>query len=206
MIVGITKEEFFTDEVNQIIYWLTNGIDFIHIRKPNASVLEIKKILDVIPTHLHSRLTLHQHFSLLKDYNVGGIHFKESYRQKTAVEELDLWKKKGYRLSSSVHEIDELNQIPSIFDYLFLSPVFDSLSKKGYHANDEILRRMKKKCFPQHHIIALGGITPKTLSKLDGSTFKGVAILGYLWNTSSQEINIKAQELQSSWKILDLMP
>ncbi|WP_044204539.1 thiamine phosphate synthase [Flammeovirga sp. OC4] len=204
--IGITKESFYDAEVDQIICWLNNGIDIIHLRKPNVTEEEIKNLLEVIPTHFHSRITLHQHYTLSEKYNVGGIHFKESQRKELNTESLKVWKKKGLRLSSSVHQMDEIPEIPTLFNYLFLSPVFDSTSKIGYNSNKEILKRMKKERFPHHQIIALGGITPKTLSELDGSSFTGVAILGYLWNASSEEIKNKAFELQSSWKTLDLMP
>lgn len=206
MIVGITKEEFFSNEAYQIITWLENGIDIIHIRKPNASENEVRNLFEVIPIEYHSRLTLHQYFHLINEYNIGGIHFKESQRREYCKKELSSWKEKGLRISSSVHQMDEINKIPPLFDYLFLSPVFDSLSKKGYLANNEILTRMKKERFPHQQIIALGGITPKTLLLLDGSSFIGGAILGYLWDASSKEINNKVYELQSSWKTLDLMP
>ncbi|WP_172826904.1 thiamine phosphate synthase [Flammeovirga sp. SJP92] len=204
--IGLTKESFYNSEVDQIICWLNNGIDIIHLRKPNATEEEIKNLLEVIPTHFHSRITLHQHYTLSEKYNVGGIHFKESQRKELNEATLKVWKKKGLRLSSSVHQMDEIPEIPTLFNYLFLSPVFDSTSKIGYNSNKEILKRMKKERFPHHQIIALGGITPKTLSELDGSSFTGAAILGYLWNASSEEIKNKAFELQSSWKTLDLMP
>ncbi|MBD0401653.1 thiamine phosphate synthase [Flammeovirga sp. EKP202] len=205
-IIGLTKESFYDSEADQIVRWLNNGIDIIHLRKPNATEEEIKNLLEIIPAHFHYRITIHQHYHLTKEYNVGGIHFKESQRKELKLEALKDWKKKGLRLSSSVHQMDEISEIPTLFNYLFLSPVFDSTSKIGYNSNKEILKRMKKERFPHHQIIALGGITPKTLSMLDGSSFTGVAILGYLWNASSAEIKNKAFELQSSWKTLDLMP
>ncbi|MBB6462959.1 thiamine phosphate synthase [Flammeovirga kamogawensis] len=206
MLIGITKEDFFTDEAQLICFWLDNGIDIIHIRKPNATKEEISTLLNVIPIIYHKKLTLNQHFDLTYQFNVGGIHFKESMRQATKLKNLEQWKSKGLRLSSSVHQMDEIPQIPTAFDYLFLSPVFDSTSKKKYKSNTMLLERMKKERFELHQIVALGGITDKSLLQLDRSSFKGAAILGYLWETSLSNIKLKAEKLQTSWKTIVLSP
>ncbi|MBB3701454.1 thiamine phosphate synthase [Flammeovirga yaeyamensis] len=203
MLVGITKPTFFHDEAAQICFWLEHGIDVIHIRKPEASIKEIRMLLEVIPTAYFPQLTLHQHHDLVEEFNLGGVHFREPERIKISEDQLIYWKNRGKRLSSSVHQTEEIVYIPELFDYLFLSPVFDSISKKGYQSNKAILNTMKTSSFSRQ-MIALGGISPQTIPMLDGTSFNGAALLGYLWEDSSAKLLSKSTELLTTWRTLDL--
>ena len=83
-------------------------------------------------------------------------------------------------------------------DYCFLSPIFDSLSKKGYSAAfpAETLRRAGSEGIIDRHVYALGGITPERLPQLQEWGFGGAAMLGYLWEeTSPEKIKRRMQQL-----------
>ncbi|NLR93150.1 thiamine phosphate synthase [Flammeovirga agarivorans] len=206
MLIGITTPDFFEEEIHQILFWLENGIDILHIRKPNASEKEVEDFITSIPISYHNKITLHQYHHLVERFDLGGVHFRESDRRSTDKDVFNYWIEKKVRISSSVHDFDELSYLPNKFDYLFLSPVFDSISKEGYQANSSILKKMKENIISTQKIIALGGISPQTILSLKGSSFKGVALLGYLWATSSDQLISKAEQLLSSWKTIDLLP
>ncbi|OHX66949.1 thiamine phosphate synthase [Flammeovirga pacifica] len=203
MLVGITKPTFFSNEAEQICFWLSHGIDVMHLRKPNASIDEIEDLIKVIPTKYFPQITLHQYHELVEKYNLGGIHLREAERIKISEEQLIIWKNKGKRLSSSVHQVEKIVLVNELFDYLFLSPVFDSISKEGYTSNKAILETMKTNSFSRH-LIALGGISPLTIPNLKDTSFKGAALLGYLWEESPTKLLSKSTELLTSWKTLDL--
>jgi thiamine-phosphate pyrophosphorylase len=71
----------------------------------------------------------------------------------------------------------------NIYDYIFLSPVFDSISK-NYHKssfeNGEIENVLKSR---KQNIYALGGITPENAEKAFRMGFDGVGVLGYIWES-----------------------
>jgi thiamine-phosphate pyrophosphorylase len=83
------------------------------------------------------------------------------------------------------HSLKELEECKEEFDYAFLSPIFDSISKKNYKAafNEQelnyFLHNNKGK-----KIIALGGIDEQTIPKAMELGFAGVAVLGALWMSS----------------------
>ncbi len=67
-----------------------------------------------------------------------------------------------------------------VFNYTFLGPVFDSISKSGYGSalpDDFFLTKTQKKI----QVIALGGIDIANLDKVRKMNFDGAALLGTLW-------------------------
>mgnify|MGYP002427885852 FL=1 len=72
-------------------------------------------------------------------------------------------------------------------DYLFLSPIYDSISKTGYRAGyapDE-LREAFVQGIINPRIAALGGIRPEHLPALQEYGFGGAALLGYIWQSAT---------------------
>jgi thiamine-phosphate pyrophosphorylase len=68
-------------------------------------------------------------------------------------------------------------------DYLFLGPIFDSISKENYTSRfpESLLYDLKDKGVINEKIIALGGINKENMHKVKDYGFGGVAILGALW-------------------------
>lgn len=91
----------------------------------------------------------------------------------------------------STHSGNTLPINPTDWDFLLLGPVFDSISKAGY----------KGRHFSNipRNAIAIGGITPSNLEKLQQMGFYGAAMLGAIWQKPERavEVFIKAK---TSWK------
>tara|TARA_B100000809_G_scaffold266412_1_gene329022 strand:- start:2469 stop:2924 length:456 start_codon:yes stop_codon:yes gene_type:complete len=83
----------------------------------------------------------------------------------------------------SCHSFEEVEILDTKKEYCFLSPIFDSISKKGYKANfdTETLKAFLKK-ERQIKVIALGGLTEKNYSKVLELGFDGGAFLGSIWS------------------------
>jgi thiamine-phosphate pyrophosphorylase len=73
----------------------------------------------------------------------------------------------------------------NVFDYVFLSPVFDSISKPGYFRNDELgMMSDEWKALVKTKVIALGGIDASNIHKTKELGFDGAAVLGAVWGES----------------------
>lgn len=184
LLIGITEENFFENEAGLIACALENGIDRIHIRKPGAETGRVKALIESIPSGLHSRLVLHDFFSLCQSFTLGGVHLNS--RNPEAPEGF------ACNISRSCHSIGELNEARK-YGYVFLSPIFDSLSKQGYRAafTENILQEAAENGLIHPGVIALGGITPERMDTIRSYGFGGAAILGYLWKEKSREGMIK---------------
>lgn len=171
------------NEALRIAAMLDGGhIDRVHIRKPGLSIEVMRRLIADIPIELHSRLSIHSNPKLLMEYPFVGWHFSAS-RPKTECNGL---------LSRSCHSPAEAMQWVAGCDYVTLSPVFDSISKPGYHSAcfnpvEEYI------CNQEGTVIALGGVTPKCFPSLKERGYSGAAMLGYAWKTDLKQL---IEELQ----------
>lgn len=177
-IIAITAPGVYDREPERITSLLRSGeADYVHIRKPEWSEERVEKLILSIPEDLHHLLKLHDHHVLAEKYRLGGIHLNS--RNPEIPESL---KRKGFEVSKSCHSIKELIDIQE-YDYVTLSPIFDSISKKGYISNfalEEINNTLKDK-----RVVALGGVTPDKLEMLKETGFYGAAMLGYFFPSNS---------------------
>ena len=171
--IAITSPASIPNEAERISRLLSTGeVDFVHIRKPSWTQEEISELIESIPSRFHSRLKLHDYYNLIYDFKVGGIHV--NFRNRN----LDL-PKSIPEISKSAHSISELNDFEN-YDYIFLSPIFDSISKKDYKSGFNLDELSSIICGKR--IIALGGVTPNNFALLKEKGFYGAAMLGHFWN------------------------
>ncbi len=169
-IVAVTTPGDYPNEAEVITSILANNrADMVHIRKPGWSRERTVELIEAIPSCLWKRLRIHDNFSLMKDYRLGGVHLNARNPQPPENAE---------SVSCSMHSIEQLDQSEN-FDYVTLSPIFDSISKPGYKSAfnlENISRYIRGK-----KVVALGGVTPDKFPALRDVGFFGAAMLGHFW-------------------------
>ncbi len=177
-LVAITSPDFLPGEGRRIAALLDEGFWRVHIRKPRATADRLRQLLGSIPSRCLPRIVLHDHQELAATFHVGGIHLNS--RQPTLLPEL---KGKELTVSRSCHSLEEVVAWKARTDYLFLSPIFDSISKKGYRSNfsPDILRSAAAEGIIDAKVFALGGVTTDRLPLLRAIGFGGAAMLGAVW-------------------------
>jgi len=201
MLIVISAESILVDEVKIVNQMFEAGLQRFHFRKPNCSDIDCVSFLKQIPNEYKNRVFYHQNHSIVSKYKIGGIHLTEKLRKSISEKELQAMhqslSKYSISLSSSIHQIDEIESVSSCFESLFISPVFDSISKQNYLANESILK-VENKILEKRKLIALGGITTKNIDQLKEKKFFGVAILGSIWNHENPYLEF--QKLQKIWE------
>lgn len=176
-LVVISYFDEFPNEKELIARLFECGMTCFHLRKPGWKSEQIAEFLTDLPREFYSSIVLHDHFDLVEKFGLGGIHF--TCRTKS---EINKWLKFDGSKSVSCHSLDELKMVNSNIDYAFLSPVFPSISKKGYAGKLEFSQISSfLKSQKQHSIIALGGISEDKIEQVADLGFDGVAVLGTLW-------------------------
>ena len=184
---------------------LEQGLECFHLRKPGCSKSDLELFLKKINPKFYRKIALHSHYELIQKYNIGGIHLTEQSRKSQVV--LDACKaanQKGINVSCSFHVNSDIHGLKN-FDYLLVSPVFDSISKEGYMAIDNLklkdtLHQLRTN--GRYDIIALGGVEENKAEKIMNMGFDGMALLGAIWQNPDQAIekfsNIRSrvQQLQ----------
>lgn len=167
--IAITHPSMFGGEAQAIERLLGKGGFWrVHVRKPGCTAEEVEQLLQAIPQKYYPQLSIHDHLDLAGKYGLGGVHLNSRCSQAP----------EGWQglVSRSLHSIAEIGSSP--YDYAFLSPVYDSISKPGYHSAfslSDLKGRVDSKIF------ALGGVEPDKLAELADAGFGGAAMMGCLW-------------------------
>lgn len=95
------------------------------------------------------------------------------------------------------HSLKELEAYKQKYEYAFLSPIFDSISKIDYKSKFD-LQEVKAK-IKGRNIIALGGVDESKIEICLNLGFAGVAVLGAIWqNKKPIEKFLKLKSICSS--------
>ncbi|MDI9358748.1 MAG: thiamine phosphate synthase [Phycisphaerales bacterium] len=178
MIVLITPEVDIPNEINLLSHILLNThISRVHIRKPHKTVYEIDEYITRLPENCYAKISVHHQLGLARKYKLG-LHVGLSNGNEEEWANI-------HPLSVSTHKIEELYQINQLtvkYNYAFISPVFDSISKQGYIAGKSLLDAGN---LPRNYnLIALGGIDIFGIPTVKKYGFDGVAVLGAVWHTN----------------------
>jgi len=175
-LILITPPTYFVEEDKIITALFEEGLDILHLRKPDTAPMYAERLLSLIPEQYHKRIVVHGHFYLKDEYRLRGIHL--NHRNPNLPDNY-----KGH-VSCSCHSLEEVKERKRDCDYVFLSPVFDSISKLDYHTNftPEEIRKAHKAGIIDKKVIALGGIDEDNIRQVKDYGFGGAAILGALWD------------------------
>lgn len=135
-LILLTMPDFFIEEHQILTALFDEGLELLHLRKPDSESVYLERLLTLIPETYRKRIVLHDHFYLKSEYNLAGIHLNNR-------NPLPPQNYKG-QVSRSCHSAEEVLQYKKNYDYLFLSPIFNSISKEGYKSN---FRQMRSLCW-----------------------------------------------------------
>lgn len=188
MIIVIAPENDIQNEIEILKQLFQEGLQVYHLRKPHKNYEQHCAYLNQMDKKYHDRIVVHYFHELINEFNLKGIHFQEQKRKDTLENGSGYFvglNMQGKTMSSSFHEPNELEACTIEFDYHLLSPVFSSISKQGYEGRGFDVNTIDK-C-----IIGMGGITIETIAKTLALGFKGIGILGGIWNTNNPVENFK---------------
>jgi thiamine-phosphate pyrophosphorylase len=193
MLIVISSPTPVKNEAALINQLFDEGLAVFHLRKPESSSQELVLLLQEINPEHYSKIALHSHHYMAKSFGIKRLHYTEASRKQ--ITETDLLEKKTDNIfSTSVHSIADYNNLSQQFDYAFLSPVFDSISKTDYKATTFELNSINKK--PETKLIALGGLNESNCKEAFEMGFNGIALLGSIWNTENKIKKFKAIQTQ----------
>jgi len=167
----ITPPVFLKNESEIINSLFEIGLENLHFRKPNSSLEECEQILQEIPANFRAKIVIHNHSELVNKLELKGLHSSSEPRII------------GKTLSRSCHSFSELAANIKKYDYLFISSIFDSISKPNLKSSftiNEIETALVARVLNKQ-VVALGGINLDAIKTLHQLGFKNAAILGYLW-------------------------
>jgi len=166
-------------KINQLF---AHGLEILHLRKPSFNIEDYRAYIKQIEKKYHHRIVLHQYHELCKEFNLRGIHLQEQPRidlENNLEEYINTYRENNFKVSSSFHAKETIRNCSGKFDYVLLSPVFGSISKAGYEGKGFDVNDLDE------FVIGMGGINENTLKKTFELGFKGVGVLGGIWNSKN---------------------
>jgi thiamine monophosphate synthase len=182
LLVVLSQPGVFAGEAGYMERLLEAGLARLHLRKPEATDEELEQLLSRLAPRWGQRLVVHgpRNRELALRYGVPNIHGSVAYRDgrgysgggPTADGE-------GLTVSTSAHGWEEFGKLPAGLAYAFISPLFDSISKRGYSASEGLLKQPEGElpCRP----VGLGGVSAGTIGLMLDKGWKGAAVLGWIW-------------------------
>lgn len=192
-IVVFSSAKKLNSEIPHVIKMFEHGLPCFHLRKPMARFQELENYIHAIPEEYRNRIIVHSHHGLASVFGLKGIHHSRLDRKKGISKKLriayDRLVRRKMKFTKSCHSLKSVNKNKSKYDYVFLSPVFDSISK-NYHKRQFPLGEIEKAIRSTHQTIyALGGIEPNNIEQAYLMGFDGIAVLGYIWESSTNPVD-----------------
>ncbi|OFY85054.1 MAG: hypothetical protein A3F72_04735 [Bacteroidetes bacterium RIFCSPLOWO2_12_FULL_35_15] len=158
------------------------GLEYFHLRKPDLSKEELEQYILGISIQFRNRVVLHSHHQLALEYGLKGVHYSKRNSFNSMNKQFE-----NLHQSISVHSLEEIKSVSANFQYAFLSPVFDSISKQDYKSTfDKIkLKTFLHQTDTKIEVIALGGINEQNIPLAIDLGFNGIATLGAIWMSSN---------------------
>jgi len=206
------------NEIHLLNLMFCNGLSIFHLRKDLKhkhlagkkiyTEEKIRSYIESIHECFRDRIIIHSHFHLVKEYGLYGAHFtkKYSYMEYLADKGLKKESKPLNKVGFSVHSTSEILRYANLYDYLLLSPVFDSISNIGYNSKFN-LRKLKKFIETEKinsQIVDFGGMNDTKISKVKELGFEGISLLGFIWSEFEEDQDILAA-VQRFKKIVNIL-
>lgn len=192
-LIVLTPPNFIEQEVDLLIALFEAGMTRLHIRKPGCTTSKLENLIRQLPERYYGSIVLHDHFALTMTYKLGGIHLN---RRNADIPE-------GFigDISRSCHTWNELADITT-YSYVFLSPIFASISKKGYESMFTLpeLEQAAGRSLINEKVIALGGMDATSIPLITHLPFGGIAVLGSLWG--KEYADNKIQDVIERFRLL----
>jgi thiamine-phosphate pyrophosphorylase len=195
-LIVMTQPTFFVEEDKILTSLFEEGLDCLHLHKPESSPMYAERLLTLLSNDYHSKIVVHGHFYLKEEYKLRGIHIDDT---STPVPH-------GYKgkVSRTCTRIEDLKEAKRQSDYVFLKSIFDSQTnadeKSSFTANE--LENAAKRGLIDRHVYALGGMNIDNIRVAKDLGFGGVVICGDLWNRFNIHQELDYKELISHFEKL----
>ena len=162
-IVIITPEEDIKNEIDTVNDLFRSGLERLHLRKNDYYTSDYRRYIRNIDPEFHNRVVVTAGYELYNEFELGGIHLNSAARRDESVRK-KISHIPASAVSTSFHTWQKIIDNDFRYGYVFISPVFDSISKKEYKANINPYgaTETKQKLAAKHRYLSLIHISEPT--------------------------------------------
>ena len=185
-LVLLTTPYFFVEEHAILSTLFDEGLELLHMRKPNSEPVYSERLLSLLPERYRKHIVTHDHFYLKQEFGLKGIHLNQ-------------------RNTAAPDNKEELQQRKKQMDYVFLSLSPDDNQEASSIDPEKELTTMGK--LIDKKVYAAGGVTIDNLLQLKERGFGGAVLYGEIWNRfnifSNQDYKDLINHFRKLKKIID---
>ncbi len=189
-------------DVKTVRRLLDAGLNRLHVQyRRDWREADYIKFLEALPPEFWPRIVLEEHPDLVVERKLGGLQIRPTDRAPRH------WPKAA-KLSAKCHSYDELCRADKKCEYVFLTPMFESISKKDHRPRRTSLEHQviveRWKADGGCPVFALGGVTAKHVDQVRAMGFDGLAFIGAVWK---HENPVRAfLEIERAWSGKTMRP
>jgi thiamine-phosphate pyrophosphorylase len=194
LITNTNDHPFEADKINRLF---NAGLDVLHLRKPHHSKDEIVEILKRIEPKYHNRIILHQHYALIKKFDLRGIHVRHEERASLFFNKLYLpslrRSNKNMVVSATIEHIESVKSLSNgPVNCLLFSGIFNEHTTARLSLNLQKVNLKKFLADMKFPVYAMGGVTADTCALAKQLGFAGIVLQNYIWDAKDavQKFNV----------------
>lgn len=195
-LILLTTPDFFVQENTIINALFSEGLDMLHILKPNSEPVYCERLLKLIDKEWHKKIVTHEHFYLKSEFKLRGIHLSPRNPEPPS-------KYRGH-VSCSCYNLEDVERRKPKCDYVFLSQIFQGITRpdlEGSFSPEELLDA-KRRGVIDSKVMAFGGISIDRLDAVREYGFGGVVIFGDIWKRFDYHLSSSYKGVINYFKLL----
>jgi len=182
MIFLTTLENDFPNECELINSFFENGLDVLHINKPDKNYMQLMAYISAIDEVYHSKIVVHQHHDLAEDFVLNGIYVQPESRLNLG-EDFGLYvsnfTNQSYDVSTSFNSTDEAllyKETPLKYSFIAMSEI-KRATAQGFKVKEVVNLPMS--------FIATEGISVIGIGLIQKMGFDGINLCNEIWKNTN---------------------
>ena len=175
-LILLTSPNFFIEEDKILTTLFEEGLDQLHLRKPDSEPVYCERLLSLIPSEYHSRIITYEHFYLRDEFDLMGIHLSND----TITPPTDY----HGNITRTAYTLEQIKEYKQNSLYVCMDCVYPSVSEpnqKQLYTLDE-MRDAVRQGVIDRKVMASGGVKLENLQEIKELGFGGAVVRGDLWN------------------------
>ena len=172
----LSSPYFFVEEDKILATLFEEGLDMLHLRKPDSEPVYCERLLTLLPAKYHPSIVANDHFYLKEEFGLMGIHL--SHRNP------DIPKNYNGITTCTCYSLEELAEAKKRNHYVILKNIYSSASGSNNQAQytHRQLRDASRQGLIDKHVMAQTGITLENIPEIRDLGFGGAVVCNDIWN------------------------
>lgn len=172
----MTAPTFFVEEDKILSRLSEAGLEYLHLRKPNAPRELLERLLKLLPSQVLESTIIHGNSQLKADYQLAGVNIDTSAPNPS-------WWKRG-KVTRTCSQLEKLRAAKERVDWVLLDGVAGrTINPTMPPFTDSELEKAAQSGLINKRVYALGDIRPDNIRHVLSFGFGGVVLSQSLWRS-----------------------